>query len=80
MDETTTIKEPPKRDYAHIGKLGGTAVRDTRGPGYLRKIAGKGGRTTRARQDPDFYARIGRLGALAKHRNWLEAQKATVGS
>jgi hypothetical protein len=75
MDETTTIEETPKRDYAHLGHLGGAAIREKRGTGYLRKIAGKGGRATKARQDPDFYARIGRKGAQRKYENWLEAKK-----
>jgi general stress protein YciG len=79
MDETTTITRPPKRDYAHMGKLGGAAVLAARGHPYFRKLGALGGQATKASQDPDFYARIGRKGAQRKYENWLAAQKAMVG-
>ncbi len=76
MDSSLSTKS--RAYYARLGHLGGIALRERRGKGYLRHIAGHGGRTTKARktpQEPGYYARIGRLGAQARHRNWL-AKKA----
>ncbi len=69
-------QEPAKRDYAHIGHLGGTAVLAARGNPYFRSLGAKGGRATKASQPSDFYARIGRIGAKKRYERWLEAKKA----
>jgi general stress protein YciG len=38
------------------------------GAKHFSAMGKKGGTTTKLRQDPDFYSRIGKLGGVARHQ------------
>ena len=38
------------------------------GPSHFSEMGKKGGKTTKERQSPDFYSRIGRIGGSARRK------------